>query len=91
MSSWTAGRCGTIGNLAKNVMTGPGQLTFNTSVSKKININESMYFTLRADVINVLNKPQWSNPNTNINSATFGQITSAGGQRAVTLNARFDF
>ena len=82
---------GTVGNLANNIMTGPGQLTFNTSASKKIYLNESMYFTLRADVINVLNKPQWSNPNTNINSATFGQITSAGGQRAVTLNARFDF
>ncbi len=82
---------GTIGNMAMNNITGPGQLTFNTSVSKKVYLNESMYFTLRADVINVLNKPQWGNPNTNINSATFGQITSAGGQRAVTLNARFDF
>ena len=82
---------GTVGNMSQNIMTGPGQLTFNTSVSKKVYLNESMYFTLRADVINALNKPQWGNPVTNINSAQFGQITSAGGQRAVTLNARFDF
>ncbi len=86
-----APKAGTVGNLNQNVMTGPGQLTFNTSVSKKVYLNESMYFTLRADVINVLNKPQWNNPNTNINSGSFGQITGAGGQRAVTLNARFDF
>ena len=82
---------GTVGTLNQNVMTGPGQLTFNTSVSKKVYLNESMYFTLRADVINALNKPQWGNPSTNINSASFGNVTSAGGQRAVTLNARFDF
>ena len=82
---------GSVGNMSQNIMTGPGQLTFNTSVSKKVYLNESMYFTLRADVINILNKPQWYNPVTNINSSQFGQITQAGGQRAVTLNARFDF
>ena len=50
-------------------------------------------FTLRMDVINVLNKPQWGNPNVNINGSTFGRITSVIGnqQRLVTLNARIDF
>jgi hypothetical protein len=47
--------------------------------------------TLRADVINLLNKPQWGNPVTNINSATFGRITTATGNRTVTINARVDF
>src|SRR5690606_36253180 len=72
-------------------LMGPGQLSFNASLSKRIDVTESMYFTLRADVINVLNKPQWNNPNTNINSVSFGRITGAGGDRTVTINARFDF
>jgi hypothetical protein len=38
-----------------------------------------------------LNRPIWGNPTTNINSTSFGRITTAGGNRTVTLNARFDF
>jgi len=46
---------------------------------------------VRADVINLLNKPQWGNPNTSINSTSFGRITTATGTRTITFNARFDF
>ena len=46
---------------------------------------------LRADAINVLNKPQWGLPNTNINSAMFGRITTATGSRMILLNGRVDF
>ena len=41
--------------------------------------------------INVLNKPQWGLPNTNINSAMFGRITTATGSRMILLNGRVDF
>jgi hypothetical protein len=47
--------------------------------------------TFRADAINFLNTPQWGLPNTNINSTTFGRITTATGSRMVLLNARVDF
>jgi len=46
---------------------------------------------MRADVVNILNTPQWANPNMDINSGSFGRITSATGTRTVTLNARIDF
>jgi len=38
-----------------------------------------------------LNKPQWGLPNTNINSTTFGRITTATGSRTILMNARVDF
>jgi len=47
--------------------------------------------TMRFDIINLLNKPQWGNPTTDINSASFGRINSATGNRTVTFNARIDF
>ena len=47
--------------------------------------------TESADIINILNKPQWGLPNTYINSATFGRITTATGNRSITFNARLDF
>ena len=82
---------GRTGNTSQNVITGPSQLGFNLSLAKKINITESKSFTVRADAINLLNRPIWGNPNTDINSTAFGRITTAFGVRTITLNARFDF
>jgi hypothetical protein len=92
MQNPTPGRIGTMtGN--SGVIRGPGMLSFNAALTKTVRIAENKTFTLRADVVNVLNKPQWGNPNTNINGSAFGRITSVVGnqQRLVTLNARIDF
>ncbi len=84
---------GTAGNTAVNLpgVKGPGTLGLDMALSKKVRITEKTMFTLRADAINILNKPQWGLPNTNINSTTFGRITSATGSRTVLVNARVDF
>jgi hypothetical protein len=84
---------GTTGNLAVNtpLLRGPGQLSFNGAVSKIFTITEGTKLTFRADVINLLNKPQWGNPTTDINSASFGRINAATGNRTITLNVRIDF
>jgi len=84
---------GTTGNTAVNLpfMKGPGLLGLNGAVNKEFRIREGKTFSVRADIINLLNKPQWGNPNTSINSTSFGRITTATGTRTVTFNARFDF
>jgi hypothetical protein len=86
---------GRVGNMSYNAsnIRGPGMLTFNAAAQKSVRITEGKTFTLRVDAVNVLNKPQWGNPNVNVNGATFGRITSVVGsiQRLVTLNARIDF
>ena len=84
---------GTVGNLAVNtpLLRGPGQLSFNGAASKIFTITERIKLTFRADVINLLNKPQWGNPITDINSASFGRINTATGNRTVTFNLRVDF
>jgi hypothetical protein len=86
------GRVGNMTYYASNVR-GPGMLTFNAALTKSIRITEGKTFTLRVDAVNVLNKPQWGNPNVNVNGATFGRITTVVGnqQRLITLNARIDF
>jgi hypothetical protein len=61
------------------------------ALTKRVQIAERKSFTLRANVVNILNTPQWDNPNVDINSSSFGRITSATGTRTVTLNARIDF
>jgi hypothetical protein len=84
---------GTTGNTAVRLpsLEGPGDLGVDLALSKRIQFGENRSFTLRMDAINALNTPRWGNPNTDINSASFGRITGAGGSRSITINARVDF
>jgi hypothetical protein len=82
---------GTTGNLSYGWLEGPASLGLDVAMSKSVTFREGMEFTLRMDAVNLLNTPQWGNPNTDINSNNFGRITSAGGQRTFTLNLRVDF
>ena len=92
---------GTTGNTAYYLpgLRGPSLMGFNASASKLFRIKESKTITLRADAINLLNTPQFGySPttgtigiNTNIDSTSFGRITSAAGNRMITFYARFDF
>jgi hypothetical protein len=61
------------------------------NVIKRVKIAESKEFELRVDAINILNTPQWGAPTLNINSASFGRITTATGNRTFVLNSRLSF
>ena len=82
---------GQVGNLQPGWINGPSRLGLDMSIAKRIRLSEGKSFTLRADVIDILNTPQFGTPNTNITNAIFGTITSATGAREITINARIDF
>jgi hypothetical protein len=94
---------GNLGNTAFYTpgIRGPSLMGINMSANKAFRFRERYSIILRADAINVTNTPQWgysSNPSvgtlgltTNINSTSFGRITSAAGNRIMTFNARFEF
>jgi len=42
-------------------------------------------------LLDVLNTPQWGNPNLNIDNTNFGRITTATGNRRFVMNARLNF
>jgi hypothetical protein len=94
---------GKVGTLGLRYLQGPSHFLLNMGIGKRTQIRENTAFTLRADVINVLNHPQWGDPTVDINSASFGRIscsvtttpgTCSAGQttaRTITINARIDF
>ena len=63
----------------------------DVSMAKRIRIQERKSLTLRIDTIDVLNKPQWGNPNVDINNVNFGRMASATGNRTFALSIRFEF
>jgi len=83
---------GFTGNLSQRTFQGPGNLRMDAALTKRVKIAESKSFTIRADAVNLLNRPVWGDPNLDINnSAQFGRITTATGSRTITFGARVDF
>lgn len=84
---------GSLGPLSPTSYRGLGTFTLNLQLSKAVTLSQEHNITLRvrADALNLLNRPIWGTPNLNIDSTSFGQITSATGTRNVVLGARVEF
>jgi hypothetical protein len=84
-------RPGEPGTLGLRTIDGPGRWDLNANVQKSIRIRESKKLTLRMDAQNVFNHPTPENPNLNINTGTFGQISTKNGNRTLQAQVRLDF
>jgi hypothetical protein len=81
----------TLGNSGVGVIRGPGWKTFDLSLLKNFNVTESKIIQFRAEMFNITNTPQFGTPNRNASSVTFGEITTAQGERQVQFALRFMF
>jgi trimeric autotransporter adhesin len=81
----------TFGDAGRNTIQGPGSVIFNLSINRSIPIKESRNLDLRFTANNVFNHVNFANINTAVNSQTFGEVTSVGSMRRVTVQARFRF
>jgi len=86
------------GNLGNNEVFGLGFYRFDANLGKTFRITESKSLQVRFDALNVLNHPQPSNPNLNIDpqgfpaaSVPFGQIATKTGTRTMQGQLRFSF
>ena len=81
-----------LGNMGKNVFSGPGDLTFDASAARSFPIRESIALKLRMDAFNALNHPTFSNPDTTLTDSAFGQVTTtAGAARTLQFAATLSF
>ncbi len=87
-----------IGNFPRNALTGPGFADLDISAEKQTKLFESLAFTLRIDAFDILNHPNFGQPSGNVQSASFGQISSTrfatsdgGSSRQLQLSAKFTF
>jgi hypothetical protein len=83
---------GTYGNVGRNTLIGPGIFNFDGSLLKNFNVTESQYVQFRFEGFNVLNHPNWGNPNVNITNAAFGTIGGTrGNMRQLQLALKYVF
>ncbi|HEX9927531.1 MAG TPA: TonB-dependent receptor [Pyrinomonadaceae bacterium] len=84
---------GETGNLPRTIVNGPTYFNVNAALLKNITFTERTRLQLRMEAFNLLNNVNLTNnvQLADINSATFGQITSAGAARTIQFGARFEF
>ena len=76
------------GNAGRNLLHGPGSETVNASLFKNFPIKERLKFQFRFETFALLNHANFSNPSATFNTSSFGNITSASGNRNIQLGAK---
>ncbi len=90
-SLFTNEQLGQFGNSRRRFFHGPGLNNFNMALLKTTKITESKELQLRFEAFNLFNHAQFMNPGGEINSSTFGVVTSARDPRILQLGAKFLF
>jgi outer membrane receptor protein involved in Fe transport len=91
-AAFTQVASGTFGNAGRNILRGPGWLTFDMSVQRRVNLTGRVNATLRWDAFNLFNRANFGLPQRDITSATAGVISDlAGDPRVMQLSVRLGF
>jgi hypothetical protein len=77
----------------RTICCGPGLVDFDFSVHKKIPLTETKYLQFRAEIFNLFNHANFSNPDGGFSDGptSFGRIASAGDPRLVQFALKFFF
>lgn len=81
----------TYGTATRYSIPGPGEVSFNASVSKSVRFGDMRALEVRATADNVFNTVQYAGVDTTVGSATYGTVTSAANMRQFTFLARYRF
>ncbi len=71
------------GNTGRNAFNGPRVVNFDAQVTRIFPIYERLNMLMRIEAFNVLNHPNFGNPNVNVLSGTFGQVSSTSNSARV--------
>jgi hypothetical protein len=82
---------GTYGSLGRGTYFGPGLASLDLGLVKGFVVKERLNAQLRFEAFNSLNRVNFGNPTTALNSGNFMKITSAGDPRILQLALRVSF
>ena len=90
-SAFVAAAPFTIGTSSRNPVRGPAYRNVDLSLMRRVPMSATRAVEVRAEIFNATNTPPFGAPNTQVGSAAFGTITSAGDPRVVQLAVKFVF
>ena len=92
--AWALENGARFGSGGRNNLRAPGFFETDMTIYRTFSISERVKFQLRAEALNALNHANFNLPDANVNSTTFGYITSTYGpnqQRQWRFGARLSF
>jgi len=81
----------TYGNDAAQNMDGPSDKVLSLALNKTFRLTEAANLQFRAEAFNALNHPNFGRPNADVQSPSFGRISSAGPGRQMQFALKFMF
>lgn len=94
-AAFTAPQPGRWGTAGRDSITGPGQLTFNSSLARTFRISSRYNLNARVDATNLLNHVVFTSYNTTVDptlsSPIFGLPTAPGAMRSLQFTVRLRF
>ncbi len=95
VAAYTAPQAGQWGNAGRDSITGPGSLTFNSSLSRTFRVTKTYNLDVKVDATNLLNHAVFTSYNTTISpslsSPLFGLPASTNAMRSLQTTARLRF
>ncbi len=82
---------GTFGNAGRNIVGGPGLANVDFSVLKNAELGETTTLQFRAEFFNLLNTPNFLNPNVFFGTPGFGRMLAAHNGREVQFGIKLIF
>lgn len=89
--AYAAPTAGQWGNAGRNSITGPGQLSLDTSLARTLRLRDPFNLDLRIDSTNLLNHAVFTTWSSTINSATFGLPLATNPMRTLQITLRLRF
>jgi len=75
----------------RNILRGPSRTNLDMALAKATAINDRVALQLRAEFFNIFNHTEFLEPDTNLSSGTFGQVTSTYDPRVIQFGVRLKF
>ncbi|MPY90630.1 MAG: hypothetical protein GEU99_22255 [Luteitalea sp.] len=82
---------GDFGDLGRNTMIGPSFKNVDLSIIKSVSLGATRQLEFRAEFFNLFNHTNFGIPSNVVDSATFGELTSASSARDIQLGLKFIF
>jgi hypothetical protein len=79
------------GNEGRNVITGPGLASWDTSLDRHFRLNERFSTVFRAEFFNLTNHPNFNRPGLIVGTSQFGEISSAANSRQIQFSFRLNW
>ena len=75
----------------RNILSNPGFWEWDLGIRKNFPVTERQRLQFRTELFNVTNHPNWGGASSGPTSASFGKVTSKGGNRTIQLALKYIF